>query len=249
MTSFIAFFNKEFKGQLRTYRLLIVVAVFFVFGLGIPLLLKYMQALLPSGEVGIVLPEYTAADVAGEFLDTLGQMGLIAAILITMGMVANERESGTAGMTLSKPVGCGTFIAAKLTALALTFGVGIVVGAIGCYIYTVVLFGSLNLFNFTAATLLAMLYLFVCIAVTLMFSSFFRSQLAAGALALVVLLAMTGTAGLPGLKYYSPGALLAWSKNVALDSNDHFWGALIIGLVVIILTTVIGWQVFKRKEL
>jgi ABC-2 type transport system permease protein len=248
VASFYILFKKEFKGQLRTYRLLIVVAVFLVFGLGTPLLLKYLHELIPAEEATI-LPEFTAIDAVKGYLDTLGQVGLITTILVAMGMVSRERETGTAAMTLSKPIGCGYFIAAKLAALALTFGLGIAVGAVGCYFYTVVLFEDPGGLNFLLASLIGGLYLLFCLAVTLMYSSFFKSQLAAGGLALVTLVALVGSAGLPVMKDYSPGALPAWSQSVASGSSENPWGVLIVSVVLIILTTIMGWQALKKKEL
>jgi ABC-2 type transport system permease protein len=246
--SFCVLFNKEFKGQLRTYRLLIIASVFLIFGLGTPLLLKYLHALIPAEEA-TVLPEFTAVDAVKGYLNTLGQVGLIAAILMAMGMVSRERETGTAATTLSKLVGCGNFLLAKLVVLVLTFGLAIAVGAIGCYFYTLVLFGEPGGLNFLSACLIGGLYLLFCLAVTLMYSSFFRSQLAAGGLALVTLVAIMGTAGLPVMEDYSPGALPAWSQRIASGSGENPWGVLIVSVVLIVVTTVIGWQVFRRKEL
>jgi len=168
---------------------------------------------------------------------------------VAMGSVATERESGTAAMTLSKPVGCGSFILAKLAALAVTFGVAIAVGAVGCYLYTVVLFGNPGGFDFFIATLIGALYLLFCLAVTVMYSGFVKSPIAAGGLSLVTLAAIAGTAGLPVMKDYSPGALLSWAEDVASAGGPNSWWVLIVSVVLIILTTVIGWQVFKRKEL
>lgn len=249
MSSFFVLFRKEFKGQLKTYRLLIVVAVFLVFGLVTPLLLKYLHALVPAEGATIVIPEFTAGDAVQSYISSLGQLGLVAAILVAMGSVASERESGTAAMTLSKPVGCGSFILAKLAALAVTFSVAMVVGAIGCYLYTVVLFGNPGGLDFFVANLIGALYLLFCLAVTVMYSSFVKNPIAAGGLSLVTLAAIAGTAGLPGMKYYSPGALLSWAEDVASASGPNSWWVLIVSVALIILTTVIGWQVFKRKEL
>ena len=249
MSSFFVLFKKEFRGQLRTYRLLIVVAVFFVFGLGTPLMLKYLHELVPAENVAISISEFTTADVVESFISSLGQLGLIAAILVAMGSVATERESGTAAMTLSKPVGCGSFILAKLAALAVTFGIAIAVGAVGCYLYTVVLFGNPGGFDFFIATMLGALYLLFYLAVTVMYSGFVKSPIAAGGLSLVTLAAIAGTAGLPVMKDYSPGALLSWADNVASAGGPNSWWVLTVSVVLIILTTVIGWQVFKRKEL
>lgn len=249
MSSFFVLFRKEFKGQLRTYRFLIVVAVFFIFGLVTPLLLKYLHALVPAENVAISIPEFTAVDAVQSYISSLGQLGLIAAILVAMGSVATERESGTAAMTLSKPVGCGRFIVAKLAALAVTFGVAIAVGAVGCYLYTVVLFGNPGGLDFLVANLLGALYLLFCLAVTVMYSSFVKSPIVAGGLSLVTLAVIAGTAGLPGMKYYSPGALLNWADNIASAGGPNSWWVLAVSLLLIIITTVIGWQVFKTKEL
>jgi ABC-2 type transport system permease protein len=249
VSSFFVLFRKEFKGQLRTYRFLIVIALFFIFGLGTPLLLKYLHALIPAEDAVIGIPEFTAADAVQSYISSLGQLGLVAAILVAMGLVAGERESGTAAITLSKPVGRGSFIVAKLGALMVTFGTAVVVGSAGCYLYTVVLFGNPGGFNFFVASLLGALYLLFCLAVTVMYSSFVRSSIAAGGLSFVTLVAIAGTAGLPGIKYYSPGALVSWAENVAMAGGPNPWWVLIVSVVLIITATVIGWRVFKSKEL
>lgn len=249
MSSMLTLLRKELKGQWRTYRLLIVAAVFFVFGLSTPLLLKYMHALVPADGFAGILPQFTAADSASGYIDTLGQVGLIAAILVAMGSVAAERESGTAAMILAKPAGSGRFIVAKLAALAVTFGMGIAIGAVGCYIYTVILFGSPGGFNFLVANLIGWLYLLFCLSVTVMYSCFFRSQLAAGGLALVTLVAIAGTATLPVLKDYSPGALIALSQTWSTGGDAISWAPLAVAMALIPATIFVGWQVFRRKEL
>jgi ABC-2 type transport system permease protein len=249
VSSFFVLFRKEFKGQLRTYRFLIVIALFFIFGLGTPLLLKYLHALIPAEDAVIRIPEFTAADAVQSYISSLGQLGLVAAIVVAMGSVAGERESGTVAITLSKPVGSGSFILAKMTALSVTFGTAIAVGAAGCYLYTVVLFGNPGGLNFLVASLLGALYLLFCLSVTVMYSSFVRSSIAAGGLSFVTLVAIAGTAGLPGIKYYSPGALVSWAENVAMAGGPNPWWVLIVSVALIITATVIGWQVFKKKEL
>ena len=249
MAGFMVLLKKELRYQLRTHRLLVVVAVFFIFGLATPLLFYYLPELIPESEITIQLPQFTTTDVVNEYIDTVGQIGMIAAILVAMSAVARERELGTAAMTLSKPVGCGAFITAKLASLALVFVAGIVIGAMGCYLYTTVLYGGLNARDFFTANLVTGLYLMFCLAFTVMCSSFFKSQLAAGGLALVCLISLTVTSGLPVMKDYSPGVLVAWSRDIASGGSSNNWGVLIVSLVMIALTILTGWQVFKRKEL
>lgn len=249
MAGLAVLLRKEMRSAWKTNRVIIVLAVFLVMGLGTPLLLRYMDALLPGGESGIIIPEFTAADAAQGYLDTVGEIGLIVAVLVGMGAVARERESGTAAMTLSKPVGSGAFILAKLVALGLVLGAGIVVGAVGCYLYTGVLFGGLDGWGFFLASLVVALYLLFCLAVTVMYSCMFRSQVAAGGLALLTLVVLAATSGLPVMKHYSPGALASWSERLVTGSGTDPWGALAVGVGLVLATTAAGWQAFKRKEL
>jgi len=91
---------------------------------------------------------------------------------------------------LSKPAGFGAFVTAKLAALALTFAIGLALGAAGCYLYTVVLLGAFDPGTFLTINLLAWLYLVVCLTITLMYSAFFTNQLAAGGTALSTLIVL-----------------------------------------------------------
>jgi len=248
MNGLAVLLSKEFRQQLATHRLLIVTVLFFIFGLGTPLLLHYLPSLVPAEEM-LEFPEFTANDAAESYVETFGQLGLLAAILVAMGAVARERESGTAAMVLSKPVSSAAFIVAKLAAVAFTFAVAITAGGLGCYIYTVVIFGDPGAVNFLFANLVGGGFLLVCLSVTLMFSAFFRSQMAAGALSLVFLLALTLTTSLPVMKDYSPGAMLSWATGLAAGEATHPWGALVVSLVLVVATVVVAWQVLRRKEL
>ena len=117
-----------------------------------------------------------------------------------------------------------------------------------------ILFGNLGVLNFFVANLVAGLYLLVCLAVIVMYSSFFKSQLAAGGMAMVSLIGLAATSGLPVLKDYSPSALLAWAQRIASGSGPSTWGALIAATHSRHssgnpMYTHRAWQVFKRKEL
>ncbi|MBE0480605.1 MAG: ABC transporter permease [Dehalococcoidia bacterium] len=247
MSGFGTLLRKELKESLRTYKLLIVLAVFFILGLATPLVFYFLPSLVPGDE--FPLPEFTAAEIAAEYISTIGQIGLIAAILVAMGSVARERESGTAATTLVKPVGAGPFIAAKLTGLALVFIAGVALGSAGAYLYTTVLFEDPGATSFAGAALLAGLYLLICLAVTVMFSSFFKNQLAAGGLALIVMVALTAISALPVMDEYAPGALLTWAGNQAAGQNVSHWGSVIVGTSLVAIAGITGWQVFKTREL
>ncbi len=249
--NFGVLFQKEIAEHVKTYKLLIVAAVFLLFGLSTPMLFKFLPEIVKlSGEqIPIQMPTFTAADAVKSYINSLGQIGLLVTVLVAMGSVAQERERGTAVMTLCKPVGFGAFVSAKLAALVLIFGIGVALGAIGFYIYTVVLLGDLSLFSFLLITLLAGCYFVVCLSITLMYSTFFKNQLAAGALALVTLIGMALISNIPQLSPYMPSALMSWAQRLAAGSSGSSWSALIVSCSIVVAAIIIGWQVLNRKEL
>lgn len=250
MTGFIVLLKKELRDHVRTYKLLIVVAFFLLLGLGTPLLLHYLPSLLQTtGDTPIPIPDFAAVDVVSGYFESITQMGLVVVILVSMGAVARERERGTAAMTLSKPVGRGTFITSKLAALGVTFTAGLVGGAVACGSYTAILFGELNVSSFIAANLLVGLFFLVCLAVTLLCSTLFRSQLAAGGLALVAIVGIWFLTFIPQLEPYAPMGVISWGQRLIAGSGPSAWGAVGISLGVVALCTLLSWRTLLRKEL
>ena len=67
MSGFGVLLKKELREHLKTYRLLIVVAVFLFFGLGTPLMFHYLPSLMEStGDIQVIVPDFTATDVVNE---------------------------------------------------------------------------------------------------------------------------------------------------------------------------------------
>jgi len=250
MTSFSVLLKKELRDHLRTYKLVIIVAVFVLLGLGTPLLFNYLPSLLESaGDIAIPIPDFTAADVVSEYFGTITQIGILVVILVSMGAVARERDRGTAVMTLSKPVGRGTFITSKLAALSVSFGLGLAGGAGACYLYTAILFTGLNTSSFIAANLLAGLFLLVCLSLTLLCSTLFKSQLAAGGLALVMIVVLWALTLIPQLEPYAPMGVINWGQRIIAGSGPSAWWTVGTSVGLIALCTVLAWQTLLRKEL
>jgi ABC-2 type transport system permease protein len=148
--------------------------------------MKYMPELLElSGEDMVIeMPPPTAINVSQRVHSTVVQIGGLIAVLIAIGSIARERDSGTAAMVLSKPVGREAFILAKLTAMSTSFIVALVPASAACFGYTVMLIEGADGAAFLLQNLLIVLFLIFSLSLTLLFSSMFRSQLAAGGLAL-----------------------------------------------------------------
>ncbi len=251
MSGFGVMLKKELREQLRTHRLLIATAVFLLFGLGTPLLIKYTPQLIEmAGEDLIIeMPPPSAAMAIAEYASTIGQIGVLVAILVAMGVVARERSRGTAAMVLSKPVSTGAFITAKLTAMSITFISALILGSTACFVYTILLIEPADISSFLALNLLIALFLIVCLAITLFFSSIFRNQLAAGGIALVVIIAQALLIQIPGFGDYLPARVIVWGTDLVEGQATAAWGAVGISIALIIACLYFSQLILRRREL
>ncbi len=245
-----ALLKKELKEQLKTYRFLIISVVFLIFGLMTPLMLKYMPEILQMAGEDIIIdiPPATAVQVLTEYADTIAQVGVLMAVLFTMGAISRESEKGTAAMVLSKPVNRVAFILAKLFSLNTSFIAALLLASLAGYGYTVLLLGGADVVAFIALNGLLVLFFVVVISVTLLFSSIFKSQLAAGGLALVVLVGQALMVNIPRIGDYMPASLIDWGVGLISGEEASAWGAFRISLAVIIACLYLTWLRMRNKE-
>ena len=250
---FFTALRKELLEQWRSYRLLIVGVVLILFGIASPLLAKLTPELIklvPEGEsLATLIPAPTAADAVAQYAKNMNQFGIVLALLVTMGAVAQEKDKGTAAMMLVKPMPRSVFLMAKFAALSLTFAVSIALAAIGSYVYTRVLFGALNAPAWLALNILLLIYVLVFVALTLLCSTLMRSAVAAGGLAFGTLIVLSILSALPAIAEVLPGQLIVWGTGLALGADIAAWPALGVSLALIAISLVAAWLFFERQEL
>lgn len=246
-------FRKELMEQWRSYRLLIVAVVLVAFGLLSPLTAKYtpeLMKLIPNGEaIAALIPPPTAVDSVAQYVKNLSQFSILLALLVTMGSVAHEKERGTAGMMLVKPLPRWAFLAAKFAALGLVFATSLAVAAVGCYYYTLILFEPLRIGPWVVLNLLLLVFVMVYVALTLMSSVLAKSQAAAGGLAFALLMVLAIPGALPKVGEYLPGQLINWGMGLMAGSDASAWPALWVSLGLIIGALTLAWLAFERQEL
>lgn len=252
--NFLIVLRKELLEQWRTSKFLIVGAVLFVFGLTSPLLAKFTPEMLaavpnlPAGLSGLI-PTPTVADAMSQYVKNMSQFGILLALLMSMGSVAQEKERGTAALILTRPVSRATFLLAKFAGLALTFALSLFLAALGCWYYTYLLFQALPWGAFLAQNALMLVVFLVYVALTLLCSTLVRSQAGAGGLAFGGLILLAGLGAFPRLAQYLPGQLFNWGVSLSLGAEQTAWPALWVSLGLIVLCLGAAVLVFKRQEL
>jgi ABC-2 type transport system permease protein len=245
-------FRKEWMELVRTYRLLVVVIVMLFFGLTSPLIAKFtpeMMKLIPTGGITIQMPPPTVNDAIGQYIKNMAQFGILLAILLTMGTIAQEKDKGTAAMMLVKPLPRSTFITTKYLALAAMFALTIILAGIASYYYTLLLFEAMNILHWLALNALLLLYVLVYVAITLLCSTLTKSQVAAGGSALGALIFIALISVIQGIGRNLPGELINWGTRLMMGDNTASWGALGVSLGLIVLSMVAAWLIFRNQEL
>ncbi len=251
--NFIHVFRKEMQEQWRTYRFLIVAAVFAAFGLASPLLAKFTPEMLKAipgvpPELLAAIPAPTVTDAVTQYVKNMSQFGILLALLMTMGVVVQEKERGTAAFFLTRPVSRETFLLAKFAALAVVFIASLVLAAIGCWYYTLVLFTPLAWGPFLALNGLMLVVFLVYMALALLASTLARTNGMAVGLAFVALVLLGGIGALPSIGEYFPGRLFSWGATLLLGGEATAWPALGISLGIIAVALLVACLIFRHQE-
>ena len=251
LDGFTPFLRKELRESWRTGRLPVIALVFFAFGLISPLSAKYLPDILQgaTGSIRIIVPPPQAADAVDQFLKNVGGNGIFVAILLAMGMVAREKERGTAAFVLAKPITRQAFLAAKLVALLVTLGAGVLVASVAAYVYTALLFKPLPVAGFIACAALTLLFLLVYGAVTFLASAALPSALAAAGAGIGVLVVFAALSAQPDIAHFTPSGLTSPARALALGlSPQHLAAALVANVAFVAASLACAWLAFRRQE-
>ncbi len=269
MGVFWAATRKELRQAWRTKRILVVGAVFLIFGMGSPLLAKFTPEILKSVEgaemFANLIPEPTAADAMLQYIENISQFGFILAVVLGMGAVVGEKERGVAPMILSKPMPRWAFITSKFAAQTVVYLLGFGLAWIGAYYYTIILFGGLDFGGFALLNGLLLLWLLTFVGLSLVGSTLGASTAAAGGIGLLLSVALMLAGSLPRYGALFPGALLKWATLVGqaasgLATSNPLMalaggtaaaqgGAAASALVVVVLSLVLAVGIFEQQEL
>ena len=252
MNGFAALLRKDLLEQWRTFRLPAMGLVFLIFGLMSPLLAKYSPEVVEqfAGDIEISFPTPTSKDAIDQIIRNLAQTGPIAAILLGMGVIANEKQRGTAALVLTKPVTRSAFIVAKFLGLMATLGSGVILGCAAGYVYTAILFEPPGVGGYTLFTLLILLSVTVYAAITFLSSTVLKSALPAAGVGLAALAITVALAALPGIGSLMPVGLYAPARDLALARpSEDVLLPVIANLMVVILALALAWISFRRQSL
>jgi uncharacterized membrane protein YhfC/ABC-type transport system involved in multi-copper enzyme maturation permease subunit len=256
---FMIALRKELVQMWRTKRILVVAAVFGLFGMASPAMAYYMPQMfkvIPAADqistcIASCMPPQTVVDALGQYNKNITQWGFILAIFVGMGAVVGEKERGTASLVLSKPMTRWVFVTSKFTAQVLVYLLGFILALLGAYFYIVVLFGAYNFGTMAFVTFLMWAWLMPFVAFTLDGSVIGGSTFAAAGIALVGAVILLLAGNIPQYGSLFPSGLTAWAAQLgagtaAVTANG---GALAASLSLTVVGVMTAIAIFEQQEL
>lgn len=253
MTAYIAFVKKEFIEYVRTYKLLIVFAVFLMFGMFNPIAAKVLPEILssvmPEG-MNITLAEPNAIDSWTQFYKNMTGMQIIIFVIMFSGVVANELSKGTLVNMLTKGLPRKTVILSKFTSITIMWTIGYFLCFVTTYGYTLYLLpGNLNNIFFSA--LCMWLYGVLLIAVMLLggvlFANIYGTLIVTGGFAVLLMLLNI----IPKVQKLNPHMLA--SDNLGLLTGklavSDFYIPILITCILIFITIISTIRIFNKKKM
>jgi len=254
VSGFSTFLAKEVTEIRKTWRIWVIPGMLLFFAITSPIIADVTPALMASiskGQPGVVLkmPSPTWRDSYAQFLKSLSQMVLIAVVITGAGAVSGERSSGTAVLTLTKPVSRRSFVLAKIVSQAgLLIGATVVSTAV-CAVLTTIIFGHSSLTSLVASVSIWALDALLMVVVMTLFSAGFAARGAsAGAGLGFFFLTLLISIWPPANRYSFVGLMSVSGKALMQQPTAALWPV----LTALASAGLCAWgavRVFERQEL
>ncbi len=253
MKAFIAFTKKEFLEITRTYKLLVLVAVFLMLGMMGPLAAKFtpeiMKAAMPVG-MNIVTATPVITDSWAQFFKNISQIGLLIIVIIFSGTMSNELSRGTLINMLTKGLSRVNVLLAKLTMMVCVWTLLLMCSFCVSYAYTAYYWPGRVVAHLGFAVFCLWLFGVLLLAVILLGSTLFKNGY--GGLLVIVcfvgglLLLNISSKIAPYNPLYLASGGLAYIKGTV--SAADFQGPIIISILLLAAFVTGAVIVFNKKQ-
>lgn len=253
MRGFIAFSKKELTENTRNYRLLIMLAIFLIFGLMSPLLAKFtpqlMEALMPNLAEAFENP--TALDSWTQFYKNVSSLGLSLTIILFSSCLSGEYAKGTLTIMLTKGLSRPAVVLSKFSAAAIILTVCYWLSFGVTYGYTAYLWPGDSLPHVFSAAFALWIAGILYLSILMLGCALFRQAFTSILFLLVITVIMGLLEQIEQTAGFSPVILV--SKNIDLLSGtvtaSYFILPLIVSVFMSAALLMMSIVVFNKKQL
>lgn len=184
MNGFRVFLLKELAETVHTWRIWVLPGFLLFSAVTGPLTTYFLPTLIDllgsqGAGLSIQVPQPTAAAAYAEYLGNLGELVVLALVIAYGGTVSSEVRSGTAALTLAKPLSRHAFVLAKWLAQLLLIAMATVVATAVCLGLAAALIGVGPAADVAAAAGLWLVFAALLLSLMVLLSTALRAPAAA----------------------------------------------------------------------
>lgn len=237
---------------LRTVRWAGLLASYLVFGIGMPILTRYQEALFRNlgGEIQVIAPDPTPPQAIASYLSNAMQIGLLVSVLLAAGSLAFDAKPEWAAFLRTRSSSLWRLLLPKYATNAVAVAAAYAVGLVAAWIGTVALIGSTPPAALVVGGAYGALYLGFAIAVVALAAGLARSVIGAGGVALVALIVLPILGEfLSGLESWLPSTLVG--APTAIAEGEPVGSFLRAAVLTVVSTPLVLWgaeRLLSRRE-
>jgi ABC-2 type transport system permease protein len=194
----------------RTMRWAGLFGPFLLFGVLMPIVTRYEEALLKrfGGGVKVIAPRPTPALAIAAYLQNAMQIGLVVSVLVAAGSLAFDVRPEWAAFLRTRVRRTGRLLVPKVVTHAAVIAAAYLVGLLAAWIGTRALIGDVPVMALVGGGALGAIYLAFVVALVAFAASISRSVLGAGGIAIVTLIVLPLLGQLERFRWWVPSALV-----------------------------------------
>ncbi|GAA0450554.1 ABC transporter permease [Alkalibacillus silvisoli] len=250
-------FKKELTENWRNFKWIWVPIVFIIFAVMDPVTTYYLPIILESAGnmpdgASFDIPIPSVAEAMLMSFNELGVLGVLIAVVASMGIVSKEVKSGVYELILSKPVSFTNYITAKYTAMLSLLAFSLVISLLVGWYYVTVLYGELSITQLIVSTSFFIIYFMLILGIVMLFNSFFKSQGLVAFLSIITIIALNTISSI-----YSH--VLTWSPALISDYiglyffsgelESEIWLSSAVAVALTVLCLAIAVTTLKNRAL
>ncbi|MDQ0428024.1 ABC-2 type transport system permease protein [Planomicrobium stackebrandtii] len=256
MKQFSILMQKEWRENIRNYKIYWVPAIFILLGITEPVVNFFLPQILqssgglPEGAV-FEFPTPPPEQILAAVMEQFQTIGMAVLILAYMGTVAGERKSGTATLLYVRPLSFPAYFLSKWVVASAISLVSVWVGFLAGYYYTLLFFDRVEGMELFQMVGTYSIWVLLIVSIIVAASAAMPNGGLAAAVAFAIYLILQLTDGLFGAAWsISPVKLPQYAAAWLADSPDSgsLTGAIGIAALIILALLVFGsWISWKNK--
>lgn len=243
MNNFSVLFQKEWRENVRNFKIVWIPLVFVLFGITEPLMNHFLPQILnavgnmPEGAV-FQLPEFTPEQIVMSTISQYQFIGMLVIILGFTGIIARERKNGSATLLYVRPISYSSYVYSKLAMMCILVIGSVIIGLLANLYYTYVLFGAVDAGAFLGFLGTYIIWILFVISIVLFASAAFSTGVASAVSLGLILMVQVIDALLGTYWTISPWKIPMYAGNIlngVVDMPVFVWSMVVTLSAIIIL--------------